>query len=107
MNRSNVVLRVLCSVPSRSVCKNVARRCKVGKRASAWLGAILALGALALLPIQQASASIYEIDSYVLFAKESLSFKGGNSAGTGYVLGGNVGVNEVLAGVSETNGLFS
>jgi hypothetical protein len=36
-----------------------------------------------------------DIDSYVLFAYDSLVFKGRNSGDTGVIMGGNVGVNNV------------
>lgn len=58
------------------------------------------LGVLAVAGRASAAVST-DLDSYVLFATGEglsdnatpLSFKGGNVAGTGYVLGGNVGVN--------------
>jgi hypothetical protein len=49
----------------------------------------------AFAPPARADVISRDIEDYVLFAFSSLSFKGGNTEGTGYIYGGNVGVNAI------------
>jgi hypothetical protein len=55
----------------------------------------------------QADAPSRDIDSYVLFAYESLVFKGRNTGDTGVISGGNVGVNNVDPDPNATELTFS
>lgn len=62
--------------------------------AVALLAIWVALGAVFAAPSSVSAAIVSrDINSYVLFALDELDFKGGNTAGTGFITGGNVGVN--------------
>ncbi len=58
------------------------------KTGLAGFGAVTALAAACACAVPST-----DIEAYVLFFTSSLDFKGGNLAGTGYIDGGNVGVN--------------
>jgi hypothetical protein len=63
-------------------------------------GAVYFMGVL-LGPVAAVAQPSTDINTYVLFANNSLNFAGGERVGTGNIFGGNVGVNAV-AGSSPT-----
>jgi hypothetical protein len=62
---------------------------------------------LALAPTAVRAQIDRNLDHYVIFALEELDYKGGNLAGTGYVLGGHVGVNRPDPNLGDNTILMS